>query len=147
MWSGLGYRVLGCGCGDHQGVCKLLFLGIWLMFFGFNFFEGLCLGSGLRGLSGCRGLGVEWFGIWDDDGLRVWGWVWGEGCGVWGVGCGLWGVGCFWERERTVVDLVLGSERERDPDILEELGPSIHVPHLVQPHVRCHLFLIRAVFF
>ena len=39
-----------------------------------------------------------------------------------------------------MVDLVLGSERERDPDILEQLGPSIHVPHLVQPHVRCDLF-------
>ena len=46
----------------------------------------------------------------------------------------------FWERERTVVDLVLGSERERDPDILEQLGSSIHVPYLVQPHVRCDWF-------
>ena len=59
---------------------------------------------------------------------------------VWGLGCGV-GV---WEREHTVIDRVLLSERERDPDILEELGPSIHVPHLVQPHVRCDSFLIRA---
>ena len=53
---------------------------------------------------------------------------------AWGLRCGV----CVWERERTAVDFVLGSEREGDPDKLEQLGRSLlDVPHLVQPHVGC----------
>ena len=36
-----------------------------------------------------------------------------------------------------MVDSVLLSERERNPDKLEQLGPLLDEPHLVQPHVRC----------
>jgi hypothetical protein len=43
----------------------------------------------------------------------------------------------FGERGRTVVDFVLRSERERDPDELQQLGPLLFVQHLVQPHIRC----------
>ena len=63
-------------------------------------------------------------------------WLWSDlGYGVLGCGTGV----CFWERERTVVNFEIGSERERDPDILEQLGPSSSqdVPHLVQPHIGC----------
>ena len=47
------------------------------------FFLGLCLGIGLRGLSGFRRLSVKWFGVWGDNGLRVRGLFLGEGthCG------------------------------------------------------------------
>ena len=36
-----------------------------------------------------------------------------------------------------MVDFVLISERERDPDKLEQLGPLLDEPHLVQPHIGC----------
>ena len=84
----------------------------------------MCWGEGL-GFEGCvSGVG---------SGFLVWS---GLGFGVLGYRCGA----SFWERERTVVDFVLVSERERDPDILEQLGPLLDEPHLVQPHVGCNLF-------
>jgi len=43
----------------------------------------------------------------------------------------------FGERGHTVVDLVLLSERERNPDELQQFGPLLFVQHLVQPHIRC----------
>ena len=63
MWGGAG--CWGVGCGEGLGV------GMW------------DVGHWVRG-EGC--------GVWD-GGHRVWGWVWGERCGVEGEG----GVG-LWER-------------------------------------------------
>ena len=65
---------------------------------------------------------------------------------VWGLGVGVEfnivqeeKLTKFWERGRTVVDLVLISERERNSDVLEQLGPSSDEPHLVQPHLGCKI--------